>query len=219
MICRRLSVQATFPLVGFVLLFLAGCGQSYEAEYQAAQQEIHELKVALSEAERKLKAADSDTRLKLLTLMRRIQNALQGTTVDRDRLKRYVEELQIHSDSYVQMASSDDTLAIASTFFAEKTALLLSQLNQSSAAYDKRYFECVAELETQENDSNRLNTMLCEVQADVARAKQKQQTEASQKTLLFIAEQLMQPGQGGIKTKTQLSRLYSDKFIEFENEN
>ncbi len=219
MICRRLPVRATALLVGFVLSTLAGCGPSYEAEYRAAQQELHELKIALSVAERKLKAADSDTRLKLLTLMRRIQHALQGTTVDRDRIKRHIEELQIHSDSYVQMANSDDPLAIASAFYAEKTAVLLSQLDQSSAAYDKRYFECVAGLDKQGEDNNRLNTMLCEVQADVARAKQKRQTEISQKTLLFIAEQLMQPGQGGIKTKAQLSRLYRDKSLEFENEN
>lgn len=171
-------------------LLLSGCIDTYEEQYLAAQQEIAALKLELAEARRKLKAADNEVRHKIFTLARRANNYLQSTSFDAVELTRLQQELAVHLDSYTQLNGSADQVALVARFYTAKLSAMLTLQRDATRAYDRQYNSCLSDLDGQ-GKKNELSTMLCEVQADVARKDPLEKLNASIAAVLSVGKGLL----------------------------
>ena len=175
--------------IGLVALLL-GCAPTYEEEYQAAQKEISALKLELAETQRKLKAADNEIRHKIFTLARRANNFLQASNLDTVELARLQQELAVHLDSYSQLNGNADQVALVARFYRDKLSAIVALQRDATRAYDRQYSSCLSDLDSQ-GKKNDLSTMLCEVQADVARKNPNEKLLASVTALLSVGRELL----------------------------
>ena len=169
---------------------LSGCIDTYEEQYLAAQQEISTLKSELAEARRKLKAADNEVRHKIFTLARRANNYLQAPTLDLAELDRMQQELSVHLQSYSQLNGTADQVALVAGFYRDKLAAILALQRDAARAFDRQYSSCLSDLDSQ-GKKNDLSTMLCEVQADVARKEPNEKLQATTAALLSVGRGLL----------------------------
>lgn len=169
-------------MVRIVLLLLfsaliGACSPSYEAEYNAALQELEATKHQLAILQQKLDNADHETRSKIYTLVRRASNHLKAEEIDTAIVDMIQQELSLLSDSYSQLNNETDLTAVTAQFYSDKLQLILELKQQSSRAYDRQYTACLADLDSSGN-KNDLSTMLCEVQANAAGRQPQQQFSA-----------------------------------------
>ena len=175
--------------LGLFTLLLIGCGPSYETEYKAALAELETTKQALAEAQRKLNAADHETRSKIFSLVRRTKNHLAVEKIDSNMIDKIQQEMKLLTQSYAQLNGTGDLTATTAMFYSDKLAQLLQLQRDSSNAYNHQYNACLSDLDSKGNKSE-LSTMLCEVQADAAGREPRQRYEAHVESLRQIGEQL-----------------------------
>ncbi len=193
-------------------LILSGCEPSFKEEYQATLKELEVTRQALVAAQEKLKAADNEIRHKIFTLIRQSNKELQASTPDAGQLGQINRQMQVHIDSYTQLNGNSDHVATTAGFYNEKLSEIRDLLTLSRTTYDRRFNECLATLDSKAN-SRELGTMLCEVQADVARQDMATQFEALVKSLLFIADKQLQAG----RQANSSSASPSDLEAEFQS--
>lgn len=170
-------------------ILLSGCGPSYEEEYKAAIAELEAVKTQLAEAQRKLSAADNETRSRIYLLVRRAKNHIGEDDFDREVIDKIQQEMKLLLDSYRQLNSATDLTTTTASFYNDKLALLLKLRADSVSAYDRQYNACLSDLDSQ-GKKTELSTMLCEVQADAARRKPKQQLLANLQAVKTLGQQL-----------------------------
>ncbi|WP_210395610.1 hypothetical protein [Motiliproteus sediminis] len=173
-----------------ITTLLAGCAPSFEEEYKAAQAEIASLKQQLAETQRKLRAADNEVRHKIFTLARRANNYLQSTTFDAAEIDRLHKELLVHLDSYTQLNGAADQVALVARFYTDKLDTILTLRKDAMRAYDRQYNACLSDLDSSGKKSD-ISTMLCEVQADVARKDPSTKLLASTAALIEVGRELL----------------------------
>ncbi len=200
-----------YPALGLasVILLLSACGPTFEAEYQATQKELHQVKQQLAEMQKKLSAADHETRSRIFSLARRANTHLQATALDSTLIGSVQQEMALLVDSYAQLNDSQDITALTAQFYNHKLTLIL-ELNRSRIqAYDRQYTACLSDLESQ-GKKNELSTMLCEVQADAAARKPRLQYQANLAAILRVGQKLLDDRRTDNRLdQQQLDNLYS----------
>ena len=146
---------------------LTACGPTFEAEYHATLKELEQVKLQLAEAQNKLSAADHETRNRIFTLARRANTHLLASS-------NIQQEMSLLSESYAQLNKNQDITLLTALFYADKLSQILTLNKLRSTAYDRQYTACLSDLDSQ-GKKNELSTMLCEVQADAAARKPRQQ--------------------------------------------
>ncbi|RDE22516.1 hypothetical protein DV711_07935 [Motiliproteus coralliicola] len=190
------------------VLLLSGCGPSYEEEYKATLAELQSVKTQLAEAQRKLSAADNENRSKIYLLVRRAQNHIGDEDFDREVIVKVQQEMKLLLESYRQLNSNSDLTAITATFYTDKLNLLLQLRRDSGIAYDRQYNACLSDLDSQ-GKKTELSTMLCEVQADAARRKPKQQLLANLMAFKVLGDLLQDARQNDTPTTSlELEQRY-----------
>ena len=196
-------------LLTLAALLTVGCEPSFKAEYEAVKQELDLTKQALAEAQEKLKAADNEIRHKIFTLIRSANNRLQTTDVDLSELNRIIQEMQVHRDSYTQLNSDQDHVAVTSSFYLDKLEAVVELIGQSRSTYNRRYNECLAGLE-EKGGKNDLSGMLCDVQADMAKQTLANEVDAYIEALLAVTEKQLKAGRRAASSDSTLNQLESD---------
>lgn len=174
----------------FAVIWVSACGPNFEAEYHAAQKELEQVKLQLAEAQNKLNAADHETRNRIFTLARRANTHLLAASLDRNLIATIQQEMALLSDSYTQLNKNQDITSLTAQFYTAKLALILELNRGLSSAYDRQYTACLADLDSQ-GKKNQLSTMLCEVQADAAARKPRQQYLANLAATLHAGKKLL----------------------------
>ncbi len=196
-------------LLTLSLALISGCGPSYEAEYQAAQQELAATRQQLAEAQQKLNAADHETRNRIFLLARRSNNQLNAENPDSAIISKVQEEMQqLLSDSYATHNNPQDLSALTAKLYSDKLTLILDLRRQSRSAYDRQLDVCLSALDSplKKND---LSIMLCEVQAEAAARKPSQLYTANLTALNRIGNQLLTARQ----SDSQFSQLQIDDLF------
>ncbi|WP_421869206.1 hypothetical protein [Motiliproteus sp.] len=190
------------------VLLVSGCGPSYEEEYKATLAELQRVKAQLAEAQRKLSAADNETRSKIFLLVRRAQNHIGDEDFDREVIDKVQQEMKLLLESYRQLNSQSDLTTITATFYSDKLSLLMQLRRDSGNAYDRQYNACLSDLDSQ-GKKTELSTMLCEVQADAARRKPKQQLLANLTAFKLMGDLLQDARQNDTPvTSPELEQRY-----------
>lgn len=191
------------------LVLLTGCEPSFKAEYEATLKELENTKVALAQAEERLKAADNEIRHKIFSLMRRSSNHIQSQDLQTSKLNQYTQELGVHIDSYTQLNEAEDHVSITANFFADKLDRIADLRGDAELVYDRRFTECLRGIGNQQQSKNELSNMLCEVQADVAKEELEVELNASIHALLQISEAQLKAGRRGSSSTTTRQELDS----------
>ena len=208
-------MKRTLIVIAAVFL-LSGCEPSFKEEYEATLKELEATKQALAVAQTKLKAADNEMRHKIFTLIRRTNNHLQTSNLDLPLLSQTGQELKVHIDSYNQLTGQSDHVSVTAEFYYRKLDTIRELLKNSRSTYDRRYNECLTTLGNKGN-KNELSSMLCEVQADVAKQKLSDELNASIKALLFVAENQVQAGRQGSSANRSPADLEQEFKAKVEN--
>ncbi|MEH6650439.1 MAG: hypothetical protein V7707_10480 [Motiliproteus sp.] len=154
-------------LLLLVSTLIGACSPSYEAEYNAALQELEATKQQLATLQQKLNSADHETRSKIYSLVRRASTHLNAKQMDTAIVDMIQQELSLLAKSYSQLNNSTGLAAVTARFYSEKLRLILDLKQQSARAYDRQYTACLADLDNR-GSKTELSTMLCEVQANAA---------------------------------------------------
>ncbi|MEH6823225.1 MAG: hypothetical protein V7629_04845 [Motiliproteus sp.] len=198
--------------LAFVVIGVSACGPNFEAEYRATQKELQQVKQQLAEAQHKLNAADHETRNKIFTLARRANTHLLAKSLDRNLIAAIQQEMALLVDSYAQLNSDQDITSLTAQFYADKLTLIRDLNRGQSSAYDRQYTTCLADLDSQ-GKKNQLSTMLCEVQADAAARKPRQQYLASLAATLQLGKKLAdQRRADNTLDSTQLDTLFNSEL-------
>lgn len=187
--------------------FLSGCEPSFKEEYESTLKELQKTQTELHEAKEKLRAADSEIRHNIFTMMRRASNHLRSTLIETNRIKTLSQELTLHIESYLQLSPEPDHVSVTAIFFADKLEQIIQLLQESKSAYDRRFTECLRGIGTQQNSKNDLSNMLCEVQADVAKDAIQTSLEGSIFALTNIFEEQVKVGRQGSSSDIQPKAL------------
>ncbi len=196
------------PLLLLIFCFLlAGCEPSFKEEYEATLKELQNTQAKLDEALEKLRAADSEIRHNIFTLMRRASNHLRSNDIEINRIKSLSQELLVHIESYVQLNKEADHVSVTASFYANKLQNITDLLQESRLVYDRRFNECLRGIGNKQQSKNELSNMLCEVQADVAREALNENLHASIYALSAIFEEQLKIGRQGSSAQTQTKTL------------
>jgi len=188
---------------------LSACGPNFEAEYHATKEELLQVKLQLAEMQKKLSAADHETRGKIFSLARRANTHLQATTLDNNLISSVQQEMALLVDSYAQLNDSQDITALTAQFYTQKLALILELNRGRIHAYDRQYTACLSDLDSQ-GKKNELSTMLCEVQADAAARTPRQQYQANLAAILVLGQKLLDDRRNdSFLDQQQLDSLYN----------
>ncbi|MEH6624972.1 MAG: hypothetical protein V7739_00870 [Motiliproteus sp.] len=193
-------------LVTLIALLLAGCEPSFKDEYEAVKKELAATKLELTAAHEKLKAADNEIRHKIFSLIRSANNHLQSTDIDMSALNRIQQELQVHIDSYTQLTAQQDHVSITSNFYREKLISVMEILKNSRLTYNRRYNECLSSMD-EKGGKNDISSMLCEVQADMAKEALTKELKANIKALLTVSDQQLLAGRRAASSTTSTAEL------------
>lgn len=188
--------------LAFAVMFISACGPTFEAEYHAAQKELAQVKLQLAQARNKLSAADHETRSKIFSLARRANSHLLATSLDNSLLSSIQQEMALLADSYAQLNDSQDVAALTAQFYTAKLSLILELNRGQIHSYDRQYTACLSDLDSQ-GKKNELSTMLCEVQADAAARKPRQQYLASLAGTLQLGKKLLDDRHSGNQLNPQ----------------
>lgn len=201
------------------LLLLSGCINSYEEEYRAALKELEATQQALAEAQQKLKAADNEIRHKVFTLARRINTYVQAEQLDLPALEQMSQEMTVHRDSHDQMGDAADLTGVVARFYKDKVDRVIGLRRDSLSAYDRQYTACLSDLDAK-GGKNQLGTMLCEVQADVAKHDLEMRQQATVRALLKVGEALLKSRseRGPAASDTEVERRFQSAYTLTLNE-
>ncbi len=198
--------------LAFAVIGVSACGPNLEAEYRATQKELQQVKQQLAEAQNKLNAADHETRNKIFTLARRANTHLLAESLDSNLIGAIQQEMALLVDSYAQLNSNQDITSLTARFYADKLTLIRDLNRGQSNSYDRQYTACLADLDSQ-GKKNQLSTMLCEVQADAAARKPRQQYLASLAATLQVGKKLADDRRADITLDSpQLDTLFNTEL-------
>tara|TARA_R110002096_G_scaffold110892_1_gene242262 strand:+ start:106 stop:747 length:642 start_codon:yes stop_codon:yes gene_type:complete len=191
---------------------LTACGPTFEAEYHATLKELEQVKLQLAEAQNKLSAADHETRNRIFTLARRANTHLLASSLDTSLISNIQQEMSLLSESYAQLNKNQDITLLTALFYADKLSQILTLNKLRSTAYDRQYTACLSDLDSQ-GKKNELSTMLCEVQADAAARKPRQQYLANLNAIQQLGIKLLENRREDTQiNQQQIENLYNTEL-------
>ncbi|OMH30265.1 hypothetical protein [Motiliproteus sp. MSK22-1] len=198
-------MQRALVLIAAIFL-ISGCEPSFKEEYESTLKELEETKKALGIAQQRLKAADNEIRHNIFSLIRKSNTHLLTDKLDLAQIDQIAQELQVHIESYQQLAGQTDHVSVTSEFYLGKLTVIYDLIRNSRAAYNRQFNECLTGIESK-GGKNDLSSMLCEVQADVARQEFNNKLDASIKALLVVTKQQVQAGRQAASTTASSADL------------
>lgn len=187
------------------VLLISGCEPSYKEDYEALKRELEVTRQELLAVREQLKATNNEIRHRIFTLIRRSNTHLRQNLgdIEFERLREYMQEMQVHIDSYQQLNTEPDHVSSTANFYQKKLQQVNNLLKDSRSAYNRQYNQCKSSIEGRGD----VSTMLCEVQADMA--KQELQTEllASIEALEQITNRQIKAGRHSDSSTVRLADL------------
>jgi len=160
----------------------------------------------LAVTKKKLQAADNEIRYKIFALLRKTNTHLQTSNLDLPLLRQITQELQVHIDSYRQLTDQSNHVTITAEFYHKKLEIIRELARNSRTTFDRRFNECLTGLDSK-GGKNDLSTMLCEVQADVAKQELSKELDASIRALRLVSEQQVKAGRRANSSTISASEL------------
>ena len=205
-------MQRALVLIVAILL-LSGCEPSFKEEYERTLKELEATKEALEVAQQRLKATDNEIRHNIFSLIRRSNTHLLTDKLDLTQINQTAQELQVHIDSYRQLSNQTDHVSVTSEFYLGKLTTIHQLLRDSRSAYNRQFNECLTGIEGK-GGKNELSSMLCEVQADVAKQVFSDKLDASIKALVAVTKHQVKAGRQADSTTAStadLERRFKDE--------